>query len=263
MGGKRSYFAIIYICAIAAASFAGKRTDTVHVTGGLKADRIHYRYQNGDSIGVDRVRVDSCIQFKERTSDCTQDGSLWYLDNHLHVLTSGIVGTLAKTLFVQTDVVLDSNSTAQVSLIGTSPAHTLDSFPAAYFMIGKALRFNMGGIYSTKATTAGNITIRIKFNATVLCSSVIVLDNNETNQPWEIRGAVVCLDTGVSGRFNIQTGWENSIAGVTHNDRIATPLNGTTANTNIKQKIDFTFQFGTADVSNKIRSTEFILEEIH
>lgn len=265
MGRKRINLAIIFILLIAVSSFSGKRTDSIHITGGLNVERVYYGMQTGDTLHARYLSADSCIQLPIRFDDCMADGSIWYQENHgsIHAYIDGLVGTLNRTLFVQTNTVLDSNSTAQTSLIGTSPNHTLDSFPANYFSLGKTHKFIMAGIYSTKATSAGNLTIRIKLNATVLCSTIVTLDNNEVNQLWEISGVNVCLDTGTTGRFRTQTGFAHTIAGVAHNDRIATPNGGVTVNTKIKQKPDFTFQFGTADVSNKIKSLEFIIEELH
>ena len=121
----------------------------------------------------------------------------------------------------------------------------------------------MSGIYSTKATVPGNLTIRIKLNSTVLCSAIVALDANEADQQWSIDGYNVCVDTGATGKFRLNTGFEHSIAGVEHSDRITTANGGATVNTTVKLIPNFTFQFGTADVANKIKSTQFIMEELH
>jgi hypothetical protein len=174
-----------------------------------------------------------------------------------------VVSSINRTLFVQTDTKLDSNSTAETSLIGTSSIHTLDSFPARYFLIGKTHKFYMAGIYSTKAPTTGSLIIKFSMNATPLCSTTIVLDANETDQTWSMTGFNTCIDTGSSGKFRLATGFEHTIAGISHNDRIATPNGGATVNTTVKLVPRITARFTTADVSNKIKSTQFIIEELH
>jgi hypothetical protein len=233
-------------------------------------------YGNGDitttgsltaanKITTDTLLADSCFRLPMRVTDCPMDGSMWYVEGHgsIHTYIDGVVSSMNRTLFVQTDTKLDSNSTAETSLIGTSPIHNLDSFPARYFLIGKTHKFYMAGIYSTKAPTTGNLIIKFSMNATPLCSTTIVLDANETDQTWSMTGFNTCIDTGSSGKFRLATGFEHTIAGVSHNDRIATPNGGATVNTTVKLVPRITARFTTADVSNKIKSTQFIIEELH
>jgi hypothetical protein len=254
------------------------KTDSLTVTGGASLNRVaidtatinsirtlSYGMASGDTMHAKWLQADSCLQLPVRFDYCTSDGSIWYQEGHgsIHSYIDGVVGTVNRTLFVQQNTVLCSNTVAQTSLIGTSANHALDSFPADYFITGKTHHFSMSGIYSTKTTGPGNLIVRIKLNATVLCSAVVALDANETDQAWDISGYNVCVDTGNTGKFRLNTGFEHAIAGVSHNDKITTPNGGVTVNTNIKLKPDFTFQFGTADVSNKIKATQFIIEELH
>ena len=252
------------------ATYSARDTSVFHKSdssyiGGLKADRFYFGTLTGDTISVKKLHVDSCLQLPIRLNDCTSDGALWYQENHgaVHSYIDGIIGTLNRTLFVQSNTVLDSNSTLETSLIGTSPNHALDSFPANYFVLGKTHHFTMSGIYSTKSNPAGTLTIRIKLNAAVICSTIVTLDASETDQQWMVSGYNVCLDTGVTGKFRVNTGFEHTIAGVEHSDKITTPNGGAIVNTKIKLNPDFTFKFSTADVSNKIKSTQFIIDELH
>jgi hypothetical protein len=105
--------------------------------------------------------------------------------------------------------------------------------------------------------------VRIKANSTVLCSAVVVLDANESNQEWKIEGFNVCVDTGATGKFRINTGFGHTIAGVSHHDGISTPNGGTTQSTAVKIMPTITVQFSLADVANKIKSTQCIFEELH
>jgi hypothetical protein len=243
--------------------------DTAKITA-LDVDRFYYGTLSGDRIDVDTVNAkwfsaDSCIQLPIRFSDCTADGSIWYQENHgsIHSYIDGVVGTLNRTLFVQSNTVLDSNSTAETSLIGVSANHALDSFPSRYFTIGKSHHFYMSGVYSSKVTGPDSLIIKFSMNATPLCSTTVPLDPNELDQSWTLQGYNVCIDTGATGKFRLTSGFEHTIAGVSHNDRIATPNGGATMNTTIKLLPRITFRFKLADVRNKIKSTQFIIEELH
>lgn len=243
--------------------------DTAYYTA-LRALRLYYTNLTGTKITADTgnfkyLTADSCLKLPLRVSDCTTDGSLWYQENHgsIHSYVDGIVASVNRTIFVQSNTVLCSNTVSQTSLIGTSPNHTFDSFPANYFSLGKSHKFYMSGIYSTKAPVAGTMIVRIKLNATVLCSAIVDLDPSETDQAWKIEGFNICIDTGTTGKFRVNTGFDHWIAGIAHRDNILTPNGGVTVSTKIKQKPDITVQFGTANVGNKIKSTQFVIEELH
>jgi hypothetical protein len=267
----------------------------------IRANRFYYGVQNGiairsdtiysvrdttkimvaDSASISKLKVTNITGTSRLTADTIgavkllnisqsavsggTDGDIWNETSHnaIHNYINGIEGTIPRVLFVQTDTKLDSNSTDETSLIGTSAVHALDSFPVRYFTIGKVHRFAMRGRYSTKATGPGTMTIRIKINATVLCSANVALDNNELDQQWHIEGYNVCVDTGATGKFRLYTGFVHSIAGQNYNIPIVTPDGGATINTTVKSIPDFTFQFSLADVSNKIKSAQFIIEELH
>jgi hypothetical protein len=233
--------------------------DSAYVQG-LKADRFNLK-----TLSLDTLKVDSCFRLPQRITDCPVDGSMWYVESHgsIHTWIDGVVSSVNRTLFVQTNTVLDSNSTAETSLIGTSPVHSLDSFPARYFLIGKTHKWYMAGVYSTKSNPAGNLIIKISMNATPLCSVTVALDASEVDQTWSMTGYNTCIDTGTNGNFRLASGFEHTIAGTSHNDRIATPNGGTTVNTTVKLVPKITARFTTADVANKIKSTQFIIEELH
>jgi hypothetical protein len=238
--------------------------------GGLKATRLYFGALTSDSIrstaiSARRLTLDSLLKLPLRNDACTSDGSIWYNEEHgsIHSCIDGMIASHSRVLFVQQNTVLDSNSVTETDLIGSDPVHPLDSFPVGYFLLGKTHRFHLSGVYSTKVTGPGNMIVRIKTNATVLCSVVVALDANELDQEWGIDGFNVCVDTGTSGEFRVNTGFHHTIAGVMHSDNIQTPNGGTTQSTKVKIKPTITFQFSLADVRNKIKSTQCIIEELH
>jgi hypothetical protein len=183
--------------------------------------------------------------------------------------SNGIKGTFNRCLFAQQQIMLDSNSTSEVSLIGTDSAHGWyagsDSLPANWFRPGKHLRFSAAGIYSSKATSPGTLIMRVKLNNTLIDSSLTTLDANEDNSSWRMDGAIVCRTAGVSGSVMSNTDFNHSVlsGGAETIHSVPAYTLGTTVNTTIKQRFGFTAQFGTADAANKIRSIIFYLEEIH
>lgn len=285
---NRFFSGIIIFCS-AVVCLAGMKSDSLYISGGsnlnrvyidsvkninmidtasataFKVNRFYYGQIRGSMIQADTINSIKIMQMSSDTGTHTTDGSMWYNEAHgsIHSYVDGIIGSISRCIFVQNNIVLDSNSVTETSLIGTTLLHPFDSFPANYFNLGKCLKWSMFGRYSTKATSAGTMIVRIKMNAAVLCSAIVTLDNNETAQSWEISGIVSAIDTGTTGKMRLTTAWQHAIAGVLHSDRMTTIDAGATVNTKIKQKPDITFQFGTADVDNKIRSTQFIIEELH
>jgi hypothetical protein len=257
-------------------------TGAVTIAGGLGVAKKLYVgggiVSSGSLTGLSQMSADTITAIKvlnlrkHSGSHFVGSGDVYYdsLHDAVECFTNGVPGTVNRCLFAQSNIVTDSASAAEVSLKGIdsiiAPEYaSWDSLPANWFKRGKRLRFGIGGIYSTKATSAGTAILRLKLNNTIVDSAIITLDNNEVDQTWRMDGAVVCQAVGSSGRVVSVSNWLHSRGtGAYDSDPIYTL--GTTINTTIAQKFDLTWQFSDATVAtraNKIKSIIFYLEEIH
>ena len=243
-----------------------KKADSAYIVG-LKADRVKFGEIRADTMTATRV-----LTLTKNSGTYATSGMIWNdsAEASFENFTNGIRGTFNRSLFAQQQIVLDSNSTAETSLMGTDSMHTWyagsDSLPANWFKKGKRLRFGIAGIYSSKSTSAGNFVMKILLNNTSVCSTATsALDVNVVNGTWRMDGAIVCRDTGTTGSVICVTNFIHQVeSGATDEIHGASMFTlGTTINTKIKQRFDLKFRFTTADVDNKIRSIVFCLEEVH
>jgi hypothetical protein len=242
------------------------------VTGGaninrLTIDTLVSGTYFGTKIRADTISAVKLINVVSTDTMFTGDGDIWHDEDEcaFETYTNNIRGTLNRCLFAQSNTVLCSNTVSETSLMGVDSLHTFDSLPVRWFKKGKRLRFGISGIYSTKATSPGNLIVRLKLNSTVIDSAIVPLDANENGQTWRMDGALICSDTGATGSIKNVTSFNHLISSggqnVMHGDAMYSL--GTTVNTTIKLKPNLTAQFSLADVANKIRSIVFYLEEIH
>jgi len=239
--------------------------DSLYTTG-IKVDRLYFGQVTGAAASVlsaDTIKSLEVIRMGSGAAEPTLDGQIVFdsLEQSFHAFSNGVLGAFPRSIFCQMNVPLCSNTTDETSLLGVDSIHTLDSLPAYFWKKGKYLTFDIAGIYSTKATTPGTMIVRMKLNTTVLCSTIVTLDQNETDQKWDMRGIAICQDTGVTGTFKMMTGFGHCIAGIKHEDPIYTL--GTIVNTTVKLAPDMTVEFSTADAANKIRSVQFNINASH
>ncbi len=166
------------------------------------------------------------------------------------------IASIGQTLWTKTAVVIDSNSTSEVTLLDAGNGSK--TLSANLFAIGTTVTFDARGYYSTTLTPT--ITLKFKLGSTVvLTTGALTTANTATNQEFHFSGTMTGYTTGSSGTIYAQG--EIVLGGIT------TPLQGvvntsaTTINTTTTQAADITAQWGSLSLSDKIFATNAIIEQ--
>ncbi len=213
---------------------------------------------------------DGTIMMKERSSPLTAvPGYGQFLVDDVqgthpaYVGDTGLPGSLSQTLFVGTASQTNNTSTSEETLIPSGEG-TL-TIPANTTHVGCTMRLVASGIYGSKTTGAGTLTMRVKLGGVVLGTFVETLSNNETNQPWELLLMITFRSIGGSGTVQPQGRWLHKFAqggDVTGMGAFAN-TSTETVDTTGALTFDVTNQFSVSNGDNTITTTNLTLEMLH
>lgn len=174
---------------------------------------------------------------------------------------------LAQTLYSSNAIQTIAATTTETTIIGTSTTSSNSlTIPANYLYAGKALRFQVRGVYSTPALNIGNILVKVKLDSTILCSGTAsALLVSATNVGFVGDALITCQSVGVTGSIVIMAGVNY---GVTNNTApLSLALNNgitpITIDTTASQTFNVTITWSNATVGNSISSLNCILEGLN
>lgn len=174
---------------------------------------------------------------------------------------------IASTLYSSTSTQTVAATVTETTIIGTSTNLT-DSLviPANYLYVGKVLRFQVRGLYSTPALSVGNLLVKIKLGSSLLCSGTAsALLVSATNVGFVGDALITCQSTGISGSIVIMAGVDYGVTNNTAALNLAlnngvTPI---TLNTTISQTFDTTVTWSNNTAGNSISSLNCVLEGLN
>ena len=266
--------------------------DTAFI-GGLKATRFYYSLSRGDttrsiydtakimkadsgnfsklktnSLTIDTAIVSRVLTLTKNSGNYTTSGMIWNdsTETNFENFTNGIRGTFNRCLFAQDYITLDSNATGEVGMRGTDTIHGwlpgADSLPANWFKRSKKLKIIIRGIYSSKATSPGTMTAKLKLNDSIIATTgAVTLSNDQTDETWLCDGAISCRSIGAASSIYFVSAMQYAVANTWNQANFYSLTK--TINTTVKQRLDFTVEFSVADAKNKVRVIQFELDEIH
>lgn len=185
-----------------------------------------------------------------------QDGAMRVVDD------GGLPSVLSRTIYAATASTTVDTSTSETSLLAANTG--TKTLPASTLTVGRTLIVEAEGVYGSKASTAGTLTLKVKLGSTVICTTgAITLTDNLTDRRWKLRVAITLRTTGVSGTVFGQGDAALFSAAVTHT--LNEMLNTTTAtiDTTASQAVDVTAQFGTSDAANTITCTNATIQVMY
>ena len=172
--------------------------------------------------------------------------------------TSGINQWYDTTIFTQTNTVTISNTTSELTTLGTGIG--TKTLPANFLTIGKTIRLTIRGYMNETSTPS--IRIRLKYGATTIFDSTAVTINSlgGSDKYFEAVYDITCRTTGATGTVFPQGRWQ-----YTTNSGVVTLINGaitsaSTIDTTVSSALDLTAQWGTASASNTINVTNSTIE---
>lgn len=172
-------------------------------------------------------------------------------------INSAVVGGSNGTIFAMTTSSTVVNSSAETNIIGAGSG--VITLPANYLQTGKTLRVKASGLY-TSTTTAGVLTVKFKLGSTVILSSAsFPLVDNQTNQFWSFGIALTCRSAGATGTVQGNTSFGMFDTTNGYRNFPMTSTTTSTIDTTASQQISLTVQFGTANSSNTITNTNFVV----
>lgn len=172
------------------------------------------------------------------------------------------MATRILPLFVQTADKTNSSSGVDVSMVGTGDGSML--IPRNYPTIGKVLRLEARGQYTTNVLLPGNLTVKVNLGLGLMVSTLAqALPAGQTNQYWKFQCLLTYRTIGVGGSilphgefFHMQT------AGSTGNPTVWTAFRTavTGVDTTSDNLLDLVTQLSAAGQS--ITCTELVLEAL-
>lgn len=193
-------------------------------------------------------------------SSTTTEGDLWNdsTQKSLTTYVDGLNQKISGCFFASTASKTFSNTTDQTSLIGTGVGTT--TLPANFLVAGKTIRVIVRGHYGID--TLANLTVRVKFGSTVLCSTAAIgAYPGLSNALFTAVADITCRTTGGSGTVfsqGVVTGFDGTsdIFGMVSTSTV-------TIDTTATQAIDVTAQFGTAEATSTITATNTTFEVLN
>lgn len=176
-------------------------------------------------------------------------------------LSTGPNNNLVAAIFTQTADKTITNTTSETSAIGTGVG-TL-TLLANTLVAGSTIHIDGGGVYSAAAITPGNLTIKIKLGSTVIATCVLgALVSGATTLAYNFDAVLVFRSIGASGtvlchgELDYNSGLGRNFGDLTNNGAV------TTIDTTVDQILDVSVTWQTASVSNIVKNTFAIVEQV-
>lgn len=170
-----------------------------------------------------------------------------------------------QTLFTSTATQTVAATVTETTIIGSGSGSL--TLPANYLTVGKALRLNIRGLYSTPALNIGNIAVKIKLGGTLLntTASASALAVSVTNAGFDGQAFITCRSTGASGSVALMGGLTygvgNNLAPLVL--AINNGTSATTVDTTSALALDCTVTWSNNTAGNSVSSLNCLLEGLN
>lgn len=162
------------------------------------------------------------------------------------------------TIFAMTVSSSVSNSTSETNIVGVGSGTV--TLPANYLQVGKSVRIMARGVYTT-TTTAGNLTVKLKFGSTVIVSTanLVLVSSQTTPQFWGFSITLTVRSSGASGTLMGNTALV--MYDTVNGGRLfpMTMLMPVSVDMTTTQDISLTSQFSLANSSISMTASNFVV----
>lgn len=205
----------------------------------------------------------------------TSNGTHWYssIAKAFSGFIDGIQQWFITSPYVMTTQNVVANTNSETSILGTAPNTSVGTttLPANFWVAGKSVTIHLGGVYSTKTITPGNLTIKVKWGSTTLASETLnALLSAASGAGWDGDVLITCLSvSGGNCTFSIAGHINYAVANpaATNLAPIYGDINnsGSTVVADItsSQRLDVTATWATADVANVATTTASVMTVMH
>lgn len=174
-----------------------------------------------------------------------QGNSVEIDSGHIYSYQSGVKLADHQTMYVQLSKQTITDTTGEISFFNDTNAFGTRTFPANFFHVGKIVRYQMKGDFSSVGNPLNSI--KITLGGVSFISNAVTLGASHSNDYCEIIFDFVCIKTGVNGEFvgegrTILTG-----SGESRKFIMTTPV---VVNTTIPNTFNCTYTWGIANPAN-------------
>lgn len=188
------------------------------------------------------------------------NGDVWHSSarNCYSVRQSGQTEDFSTSLWRSSATASFDTTSAATSIIADTGVGT-KTVAANRLKAGNQIRITAGGLYGTKASSAGTLTVRVTNGGTTMITAVFTLPDGVFDQVWSLEAVGAVNATGSSGTIYWRIMWlMTDASGLVYAANYAT--NSTTINTTASRTIDVTGQFSVSNIENYFQTDNACIE---
>lgn len=178
--------------------------------------------------------------------------------NAISARISGQTEDLSTTMWRSSAQSSFDTTSAATSVIADTGVGT-KTIAADRLVAGTQIRITAGGLFGTKASSAGTLTMRVRTGGTTMVTATFTLPDGLVDQAWSLEAVGALNTTGSSGVIYWRLTWLiTDSSGVVYMPNVTT--NSTTINTTTSRALDVTAQFSASDADNYFQTDNAMIE---
>lgn len=188
------------------------------------------------------------------------NGDIWNSSarNCYSVRQSGQTEDFSTSIWRSSALSSFDTTTTATSIISDTGVGT-KTIAANRLKVGNHIRITAGGLYGTKATSAGTLTVRVTNGGTTMLTAVFTLPDGVFDLVWSLEAEGAVSATGTTGTIYWRLLWLMSDAsGVAY--AMSYTTNSTTINTTTNRAMDVTGQFSVSSADNYFQTDNASIE---
>lgn len=164
-----------------------------------------------------------------------------------------------ELLFSQTSIETVFNNLSEDNLSGTGDGSL--TLAANSWIVGEVIRVRASGTYGTKATTAGTLSLRLKYGSTVLNLLTVTMPDNQSTKAWFLDSSLTRHSIGPTGTVSGVGIWQYAVTGEASLQSADDPIANEVLASDASQIIELTADWQFADTANTITCSQLTVEK--
>lgn len=178
--------------------------------------------------------------------------------NAISTRISGQTEDLSTTMWRSSAQSSFDTTSAATSIIADTGVGT-KTVAADRLVAGTQIRITAGGLFGTKASSAGTLTMRVRTGGTTMVTATFTLPDGLVDQAWSLEAVGALNTAGSSGVIYWRLAWlMTDASGVVYMPNVTT--NSTAINTTVSRALDVTAQFSASDADNYVQTDNAMIE---
>lgn len=227
------------------AGLTGRQGIVINNTKQFVIDALHIN-PNSDTVGEDIIDNSGVSYYIRRVA---RNGST-IIDEYKKGYQSGLAYT---SLDVSSITIANTTTETAFSKSYTLPANSL--------VTGKVVRVTARGTYSSKASAAGNATVRLKLGGTLLVQSgTNAVTDAMTSRGWELSATFIVQGTGAVSPIETQGWLRMAISAIAAQEIDMEATARINFDLTADRALTITWQWSVADTGNTVSIRQLLVE---